>query len=84
MSLLPRPSTAGDLAPRLVVLDASPHLLNCRWCGEAIIECGYECQYDSWVHETGGRRGSHKCGRIIDPDHPPYTDISTKSAEPGP
>lgn len=35
----------------------------CRHCGETLMACGFECQFDTWVHTSGPRKGSHKCGK---------------------
>lgn len=24
--------------------------------------CGFDCQFDTWIHTSGSRKGSHKCG----------------------
>ena len=58
---LPRPTRDSDPAPRLVVYDESEKT-TCQFCGDFIVSCGYDCQFDEWVHISGSRAGSHKCG----------------------
>lgn len=58
--LLPRPTRESALSKRLVTLDVSP--ARCQYCGEDIVPCGFECVFGHFVHSSGPRPGSHKCG----------------------
>lgn len=60
---LPRP-TLETVVPRLVVYD-DRETTSCRYCGDPIIGCGYDCQFSEWIHVSPGRAGSHKCGAVF-------------------
>ncbi len=63
--LLPRPTRGSvTFSRRPVVLDVTS--AKCQYCGEDIMPCGFDCGFGHFVHTTGKRPGSHKCGIKFD------------------
>lgn len=61
--LLPRPTRSSQPYNHVVGVDGDRAPDKCIHCGEDIVFCGFECEFTAFIHVSGSRHGSHKCGK---------------------